>query len=170
MSREFSVRVAEELARWVRQRGSATRVVSALASAAERGHFSVRVRDPGPGPKRLTVRLPGRALPLIRRLTRSRSSLVALRKLVQAGYQRQVAFREPIQPPRTPAVGPPLLGLSRLGASVVSPSENRPGSLWGPLASVSTRWRIVLVVLFVFLPVGILLGCFGVGFKRQGRV
>ncbi len=87
MSREFSVRVSEPLARWVRRCGSATEVIGKIASAAHRGLVDVDVPDPGPGPERLTVRIPKLALPRIRELTYSRKNLVGLRKLILAGYQ-----------------------------------------------------------------------------------
>ena len=87
MSREFSVRVSEPLARWVRRCGSATEVIGKIATAAHRGLVDVDVPDPGPGPERLTVRIPKPALPRIRELTYSRKNLVGLRKLILAGYQ-----------------------------------------------------------------------------------
>jgi hypothetical protein len=87
MSREFSVRVAPELASWVCRQGPPSRVIGRVATAAHRRMLYVNVPDPGPGPDRLTVRVPERALPVIRELTHSRDSLVALRKLILAGYQ-----------------------------------------------------------------------------------
>jgi hypothetical protein len=94
MRREFSVRVSESLAKWVRRRGSATAVVKALADRAQRGRLGSRFLDPGPGPVRLTVRLPSETLQTIRQVTRSRRSLVALRKLIHAGYQARFGGQE----------------------------------------------------------------------------
>jgi hypothetical protein len=68
-SREFSVRVSEELAPWVRQCGPAKEVIGRIATAARRGLIDADGRDPGPGPERLTVRVPNHALPVIRKLT-----------------------------------------------------------------------------------------------------
>lgn len=87
MSREFSIRVSRELADWVRQQGPAGDVIGRLESAAYCGRLRAGVPDPGPGPERLTARIPEDALPEIRRLTHSRDNLAGLRKLILAGYQ-----------------------------------------------------------------------------------
>jgi hypothetical protein len=88
MSREFSVRMNGGVAAWVRSSGqSATRVLAGILSAAQQGRLQVSVRDPGPGPERLTVRVPAWALPKARVLAHARDNLVALRKLFFAGYQ-----------------------------------------------------------------------------------
>jgi hypothetical protein len=75
------------LAEWVRQRGTPAEVFGRIAGAVHRGGLSADVPDPGPGPERLTVRIPTRALPRIREVTHSRNNLVALRKLLLVGYQ-----------------------------------------------------------------------------------
>jgi hypothetical protein len=102
MSREFSVRVSEDLAAWVRRQGPPSRVLGAVASAAHRGHLRADVPDPGPGSERLTVRVPERALPRIRELTRSRDSLVGLRKLLLAGYQGKALPGSMVERPALP--------------------------------------------------------------------
>ncbi|MGH9482452.1 MAG: hypothetical protein ACRD1L_10230, partial [Terriglobales bacterium] len=85
-SREFSVRVEPGIARWVKARGSPSEVARALALGAHRGRLHAEgVGDPGPGPERLTVRLAAREAAQVRTATRSRDSLVALRRLFAAG-------------------------------------------------------------------------------------
>lgn len=123
MSREFSLRVSEDLAAWVRQQGPPSRVLGAVASAAHRGRLHAAVPDPGPGPGRLTVRIPEQALPRIRELTRSRDSLVALRKLVLAGYEAKMLLGPAVENPALPmrAHVPPLRALPPSSQIEVSP-------------------------------------------------
>ena len=96
MSREFSIRLQGSLARWVRARGPATKVIGSLAVAASRGLLDTD--DPGPGSERLTVRIPSWTLPRIRELTSSRKNLVGLRKLILAGYRAKVPSLVPSVP------------------------------------------------------------------------
>lgn len=111
MSREFSIRIAPELAGWVCRHGSPGRVIGAVATAAHRGLLRVNVPDPGPGPERVTVRVPERALPLIRELTHSRDSLVALRKLILAGYQARAL----------PSAGVSMKTLPEVSSAILAP-------------------------------------------------
>ncbi len=95
MSREFSIRISRDLAAWVKRQGaSPARVIAGLLSAALSGRLDLAgVRDPGPDSERLTVRIPERALPMIREAAHSRDNLVALRKLIQAGASASAGTR-----------------------------------------------------------------------------
>jgi hypothetical protein len=124
-SREFSVRVSEELAHWVRQCGPAKEVIGRIATAARRGLIDADGRDPGPGPERLTVRVPNHALPVIRKLTHSRDNLVALRKLILVGYQARAL------PAMNVALGP-------LASAPIQSNQVLPGSVHPSPVSPST--------------------------------
>ncbi len=88
MSREFSVRVSPELAQWVHSQGSSpTRVLAGILRAVQDGRLSVKTRDPGSGPERVTVRVPKWALPYVREAGHSRKPLVAIRRIFQAGFE-----------------------------------------------------------------------------------
>ncbi len=104
MSREFSIRVSQDLGHWCRDRGPASRLIGAIAGAAHQGLIRVDVKDPGPGPERLTVRIPERALPMLRKLTHSRNNLVALRKIIAGGYQARALPPAVIEVPVIPGV------------------------------------------------------------------
>ncbi|MGH9482156.1 MAG: hypothetical protein ACRD1L_08680, partial [Terriglobales bacterium] len=95
--------------------------------------------DPGPGPERLTVRLAAREAAQVRTATRSRDSLVALRRLFAAGagYGALPAGRSTLAlEPRRGPVPPATRSLGALPGAMVA----QPQRLLGAGRPIATGW------------------------------
>lgn len=102
MPREFTVRVPEVLAGWVRARPlSHTVLLGRIAQAVDQGQIPLALHDPGPGPERLTVRPPAQALPWLKTVAHARENCTAVRKLFASGFQaRALPMRSTMALPR----------------------------------------------------------------------
>lgn len=130
MRKEFSVRLAPQLAQWVKQqRLSASELVMAIAAAGYHGKLNLAVNDPGAGPERVTVRIAPRALSAIREMTESRENLVALRRVIAAGASARMLPPAPASAPRIPAPRVQPGQIEREEVRAVPPMpETPPGS------------------------------------------
>lgn len=141
MTREFSVRVSRELARWVRRQGSPQEVIELLAVRAARGRLRAGAPDPGPGPERLTVRFPASGLSRLRSVTHSRKNLVAFRKLILAGYRAQALPPAPRTAPGGPAKAPAIVSARKAGDYALPPAWFQDtSSLAERLSSAGIYW------------------------------